>query len=102
METTKHSYRSNDTDQHSANRISQALNALQPDGRTLKLVTFSGLYNDIEAALARGVTQTAVRKALTDTGLPLSAATFKKLLESERTRRKTESMGSARTDGGVA
>jgi len=70
--------------------IVQALNALQPNSRTLRSELFTEHFPRIEAALGRCVTQTAVRKALAAAGLKLSAATFKKLLDIERQRRNSD------------
>lgn len=68
--------------------IASALDSLQPSDRTQKILRFREHYAGIEAALARGATQADVRAALKKGKLSLSAATFRKMLEAERERRK--------------
>lgn len=69
--------------------VAKALAALQPGARVRKSTLFHEYYPQIEATLARGVTQVEVRAALKKAGLSLSAATFRKMLEAERQQNQT-------------
>jgi hypothetical protein len=89
-----------DTVDRAACSIAQVLGALEPNERARKSETFLASYHDIEAAIARGVTQVEVRKALAQAGLKLSPATFKKLLENERRHQKARDDGVGPANGG--
>ncbi|MBD8898478.1 hypothetical protein [Rhodanobacter sp. DHG33] len=68
--------------------IAEALDALTPDERTLKREMFRNQFARIEAALARKVPKVKILKVLAKIGLSLSANTFNKMLDAERTRRQ--------------
>lgn len=102
MQTHKEADTLVDTGNRVACTIAQALGALEPNERARKSETFLASYNDIEAAIARGVTQVEVRKALAQAGLKLSPATFKKLLENERRHRRALKDGVVPANGGEA
>jgi hypothetical protein len=82
--------------------IAATLTSLQPSERVRKKTSFHEHYKDVEAALARGVTHAAVRDALKRMGLSLSAATFRKLLETERNLGKSTHDGHEQSAGGAA
>lgn len=82
--------------------LAHVLDALQPNQRTQRLDMFAEHFVHIEAALRRGVTQTAIRKALSDAGLKLSGATFKKLLDAARIRQAKDTLGDDVSNGGAA
>lgn len=82
--------------------IAETLLSLEPSERVRKKSSFREHYEDIEAALARGVTHSAVRAALKRTSLSLSAATFRKMLEAERELRKQTQDRNAQPEAGAA
>lgn len=82
--------------------LAHVLDTLQPNQRTQRLDMFAERVVHIEAALRRGVTQTAIRKALSDAGLKLSSATFKKLLDAARLRQAKDTHGHDASNGGIA
>lgn len=71
--------------------VAATLISLQPSERVRKKTSFHEHYKDVEAALARGVTQAVVRDALKRMGLSLSAATFRKMLDAERRQNQAAS-----------
>jgi DNA-directed RNA polymerase specialized sigma24 family protein len=85
-----------------AEDIAQVLDRLQPNQRTQRLDIFAEHLEHIEAALLRGVTQTAIREALSDSGLKLSSATFKKLLSAARLRQANCGHGPDGSSGVIA
>lgn len=85
-----------------AQDLALVLDALQPNQRTQRSDIFAEHLAHIEAALRRGVTQTAIRKALSDAGLKLSSATFKKLLIAARLRQADDARGPEEMNGGIA
>lgn len=87
---------------HGAPNLAHVLDALEPNRRTQRLDIFTEHFAHIEAALQRGVTQTAIRKALSDAGLKLSSATFKKLLNAERLRRANSAHSTGGSSEGIA
>lgn len=82
--------------------LAHVLDTLQPNQRTQRLDIFAEHLAHIEAALQRGVTQTAIRKALSDAGLKLSSATFKKLLSAARLRQSNGANSPDGSSGGAA
>lgn len=68
--------------------VAGALNALSPNERTLKREMFRDHFAQIEAALARQVPKVKILEVLAQAGLSLSANTFTKMLDEERTRRQ--------------
>jgi primosomal protein N'' len=82
--------------------LAHVLDALQPNQRTQRSDIFAEHLAHIEAALQRGVTKTAIRKALSDAGLKLSSATFKKLLSAARLRQADDARSPEGTNGGIA
>lgn len=85
-----------------AQNLAHVLDALQPNQRTQRVDMFAEHFAHIEAALRRGVTQTTIRKALSDAGLKLSSATFKKLLSAARLRQGNVAQSLDGSNGGIA
>ncbi len=69
------------------NKLALKLVSLQPKRRATNQAKFTKNYCDIIDAINRGVSSKAIRMALADEGIAMSSATFKSLLETERTRR---------------
>jgi hypothetical protein len=82
-------------------KISEALSVLQPNQRRRKHKEFAAHYDAIESHIANGVSLKDIRAALAEGGLPMSAATFKKMLEAERARRAKALEVSAEEDRGA-
>jgi len=67
--------------------ISLALRGLQPNQRRRKAKEFIAHFDEIKALIEQGVSYKDVRLALAKGGLPMSAATFKKMFEAETEQR---------------
>lgn len=87
---------------HGAPDLAHILDALEPNRRAQRLDMFAEHFAHIESALQRGVTQTAIRKALSEAGLKLSSTTFKKLLSAERLRRANSAHSPRGSSEGIA
>lgn len=68
--------------------LSMKLSSLQPKKRASNRTKFSVHYQDIVAAIERGVSMKDIRDALAEDGLTLSSATFNRLLKEEALNRK--------------
>jgi hypothetical protein len=66
--------------------ISLALRQLKPNQRLCKEREFAAHFDEIKALIEQGVSYKDVRLALAKGGLPMSAATFKKMFEAESNR----------------
>jgi DNA-binding transcriptional MerR regulator len=76
-----------EADTKPVSQITKALRELKPNQRRRKLVEFTEHYQEIAALVEQGVTIKDIREALAKGGLSMSAATFKKMFETERKRR---------------
>jgi ATP-dependent exoDNAse (exonuclease V) beta subunit len=85
----------------SVSKISLALRELKPNQRCRKEKEFAEHYEEIAALIKSGVTVKDVRDALAKGGLSMSAATFKKMLNSAEAKRLEAAGEMAPSAGGA-
>lgn len=73
--------------------MTKSLDALEPASKRNNAAKFASLYDNIEQALGRGVTQRAILEALERDGFKLHPAKFKKLLDEARALRSKSAQG---------